>query len=216
MDAFMRGDTPSRYAAYAVARQWGWFSADDVRELEDMNPIPDGKGALYLTPMNMIPAGQIAVPAPARSIVAPVFADACDHIHRRESADILAEARKSLARSDVAGFESWLTNYTTTSLATFVAERLAVPIQAQLRAIGNGNNVDDLTVQTFAQVQAKEYGISVMAQVTACVQRAQYTGMDMLHVLESWYAERAQNSPATTAMLIMNAVEEQIMEVHRG
>jgi len=216
MDAFMRGDTPSRYSAYAVARQWGWFSADDVRELEDMNPIPDGKGALYLTPMNMIPAGQIAVPAPARSIVAPVFVDACDHIHRRESADILAEARKSLARSDVAGFESWLTNYTTTSLATFVAERLAVPIQAQLRAIGNGNNVDDLTVQTFAQVQAKEYGLSVMAQVTACVQRAQYTGMDMLHVLESWYAERAQNSPAATAMLIMNAVEAQIMEVHHA
>lgn len=216
MDAFMRGDTPSRYAAYAVARQWGWFSANDVLRLEDMNPLPDGKGDIYMMPMNMIPAGQIAVPAPARSIVAPVFADACDHIRRRESADILTEARKTLARNDVAGFESWLTNYTTTSLATFVTERLAVPIQAQLRAIGNGNNVDDQTVQTFAQVQAREYGLSVVAQVTACVQRAQLEGKDSLHVLESWYAERAQNSPAATATAIMDAVEAQIMEVHRG
>ena len=34
---------------YSVARQNGWMSANDIRELEDMNPIPaeDG-GDLYL------------------------------------------------------------------------------------------------------------------------------------------------------------------------
>lgn len=63
VDALLRGDTASRYAAYAIARQWGWMSADDVRAKEDMNPIPDG-GDQYLVPMNMIPADSKPIPAP--------------------------------------------------------------------------------------------------------------------------------------------------------
>lgn len=51
----LRGDIQSRYEAYAVGRQWGWLSVNDVRELEDMNPV-DG-GDEYLTPMNMQPLG---------------------------------------------------------------------------------------------------------------------------------------------------------------
>ena len=34
---------------YAVGRQNGWFSANDIREMENMNPIPDEEGGnLYL------------------------------------------------------------------------------------------------------------------------------------------------------------------------
>ena len=34
---------------YAVGRQNGWFSANDIREMENMNPIPDEQGGnLYL------------------------------------------------------------------------------------------------------------------------------------------------------------------------
>jgi len=50
----LRGDLKSRFAAYAVGRQWGWLSANDVRELEDLNPIPGGD--VYLSPLNMVPA----------------------------------------------------------------------------------------------------------------------------------------------------------------
>lgn len=52
----LRGDMPSRYAAYAIGRQWGWLSANDVRELEDMNPLPGDQGDIYITPLNMISA----------------------------------------------------------------------------------------------------------------------------------------------------------------
>lgn len=70
LDGLLRGDTASRYSAYAIGRQWGWLSADDVRELENMNPLPDGQGDIYLVPMNMIPADQPqpeSEPSPARS-----------------------------------------------------------------------------------------------------------------------------------------------------
>lgn len=53
----LRGDLKSRYAAYAIGRQWGWLSADDVREREDENPLPDGQGDVYLSPLNMRSAG---------------------------------------------------------------------------------------------------------------------------------------------------------------
>lgn len=56
VDGLLRGDIKSRYEAYAVGRQNGWLSADDIRELENMNPLPDGQGKVYLVPLNMIPA----------------------------------------------------------------------------------------------------------------------------------------------------------------
>ncbi|GEC02963.1 hypothetical protein SSP24_06180 [Streptomyces spinoverrucosus] len=62
VDALLRGNTMARYQAYAVGRQWGWLSANDVRERENMNPV-DG-GDAYLVPLNMVPAGETA-PAPA-------------------------------------------------------------------------------------------------------------------------------------------------------
>lgn len=54
----LRGDLKSRYEAYAIARQWGWYSADDVREKENENPLPDGQGKGYLIPLNMTLANQ--------------------------------------------------------------------------------------------------------------------------------------------------------------
>ena len=61
-----------RGEGYAVGRQWGLFSANDVRALEDMNPLPGDQGNIYLTPMNMIPADRLhqvvdkqVAPAPA-------------------------------------------------------------------------------------------------------------------------------------------------------
>ena len=40
VDGLLRGDIKSRYDAYAVARQWGWMSANDVR-LTEGDDIPE-------------------------------------------------------------------------------------------------------------------------------------------------------------------------------
>lgn len=58
-DRLLRGDTTSRYAAYAVGRQWGWLSRNDVRRKENMNVIEGGDD--YLLPLNMAPLKE---PAP--------------------------------------------------------------------------------------------------------------------------------------------------------
>ena len=49
VDGLLRGDYQSRMNGYAVGRQNGWFSANDIREMENMNPIPDEEGGnMYL------------------------------------------------------------------------------------------------------------------------------------------------------------------------
>ncbi len=50
----MRGDYQSRMNGYAVGRQNGWISANDIREMENLNPISEEEGGnLYLINGNM-------------------------------------------------------------------------------------------------------------------------------------------------------------------
>ncbi len=50
-----RGSLKDRYASYALGRQWGWLSVNDIRKAENMNPVENGD--IYLEPLNMQEAG---------------------------------------------------------------------------------------------------------------------------------------------------------------
>jgi len=56
MEGLMRGDQKARYEAYATARQWGWLSVNDIRDLENLNPVEGGD--IYLQPLNMVKSGE--------------------------------------------------------------------------------------------------------------------------------------------------------------
>ena len=54
VDGLLRGDYQSRMSGYSVGRQNGWLSANDIRELENLNLIPKELGGdLYLINGNM-------------------------------------------------------------------------------------------------------------------------------------------------------------------
>ena len=54
VDGLLRGDYQSRMSGYATARQNGWMSANDIRELENLDRIPAELGGdLYLINGNM-------------------------------------------------------------------------------------------------------------------------------------------------------------------
>ena len=58
LEGLLRGDYESRMNGYAVARQNGWMSANDIRELENLDKIPaEAGGDLYLVNGNMLPLG---------------------------------------------------------------------------------------------------------------------------------------------------------------
>jgi HK97 family phage portal protein len=63
VSGLLRGDIQSRYEAYAQGRQNGWLSANDIRSMENMNPIEGGD--TYLVPLNMVPADSVHALAPS-------------------------------------------------------------------------------------------------------------------------------------------------------
>lgn len=62
VDGLLRGDFATRMAGYAVGRNGGWFSVNDIRRLENMNSIENGD--IYLQPLNYQEAGQAPVEPP--------------------------------------------------------------------------------------------------------------------------------------------------------
>ena len=70
LDGLMRGDYKSRMEGYAIARQNGWMSANDIRELENLNPLSDEEGGnLYLVNGNMIPITMTAAGTGKRGLM---------------------------------------------------------------------------------------------------------------------------------------------------
>ena len=53
VNGLLRGDFASRMAGYASALQNGHSNIDEVRDLEDLNPLPGGAGQAYHIQLNM-------------------------------------------------------------------------------------------------------------------------------------------------------------------
>tara|TARA_Y100001963_G_scaffold63430_1_gene88362 strand:+ start:657 stop:2261 length:1605 start_codon:yes stop_codon:yes gene_type:complete len=96
LDGLLRGDTKSRYESYAIARNWGWLSANDIRALENMNPVTGLDS--YLQPLNMEPTGgpkkqkqEPTPPSEGQSSLKPfkgLFQDSLRRISKREVSEI--------------------------------------------------------------------------------------------------------------------------------
>ena len=133
MEGLLRGDTQSRFNAYAIARQWGWMSANDVRERENMNKLPGEQGDVYLSPMNMVPANeyvnytgqqrqdptQLEQRNEKRNSTSKhnkalnyrrIFKDAAERLIKSETKDIRRGIKK-LNERDVQDFNAWLEQY---------------------------------------------------------------------------------------------------------
>lgn len=106
VDGLLRGDLESRWRAYAIGRQWGWLSADEIRERENMNAIPGGAGAAYLVPLNMAPAAAPPDPVPAPSAPEPALppAPAAPSADLARSADELRRACGAMVEAAHARF----------------------------------------------------------------------------------------------------------------
>jgi HK97 family phage portal protein len=131
IDGLLRGDSKTRAEFYSMARQWGWLSANDIRELENQNPVEGGDA--YLVPLNMIPAedlDDVTVQASANgsraesrsgrslrgrrrliSSFQSVFEDAIARVVRREVIDIGREAKKQLRRRTIPELSLWLNQF---------------------------------------------------------------------------------------------------------
>lgn len=85
VDGLLRGDSAARAEMYRVMREVGAFNGDDIRDLEDLPPLPDGQGQEFWRPANLVPIGQ-QDPVGAVDDAARVAADAAQDLGTRVNA----------------------------------------------------------------------------------------------------------------------------------
>ena len=160
--ALVRANIEKRYNAYAVARQWGWASADDVRDFENQNPIDQDGGKDYHMPINFQKLGappqepataSPAEPNPRRSeqSVSMAFARKClvESIESTKQRMLrrLANAARKAAKKP-AGFAGWLDAGIVDDHGPTVHEAMASLVRAL--AILDGDEDTESIVQVAA------------------------------------------------------------------
>ena len=120
VDSLMRGKLTDRYTAYGMGRNGGWLSVNEIRSLENMNPVTGGDE--YLRPMNMTPAG-----APPSARYRLLVHEAAARIVRKETAAMSKAARRH--EGDEAGWADEVRGFYD-SHGPFVAEALRIGAEA--------------------------------------------------------------------------------------
>ncbi|MEV4863262.1 phage portal protein [Streptomyces ossamyceticus] len=93
MAGLLRGDSAARATFFRAMRDVGAFSADDIRALEELPPLPAGQGGdVYLQPMYMAPLGS--------NPLAPDGDQPAAGSNRARAAALMAEAQRLLQTPD--------------------------------------------------------------------------------------------------------------------
>lgn len=187
VDGLLRGDTVTRYQAYATARQNGWLSANDIRTLENMNAIEGGD--VYLVPLNMVPATGVPDEAPAPEPPArsengrrekradedvstvrrqlmngnmALFEDVFGRVCRRQAQDVQRAARKYLNARNQAEFDIWLDAFMREH-SDWTAEQLT-PLYLSYMGTAATDALQDLDAGSYDVSQfARDYVIAFTA-----------------------------------------------------
>lgn len=224
VDGLLRGDTQARYQAYMTGRNWGWLSANDVRELENMNPIEDGD--VYLVPLNMQPAEWLkdpplptmpesnkAEPAEQRSTAQTrfriarsyrkVFEDAGKRIIERESQNIKRYVKKHLGERSVQLFIDQIEEFYR-DFPTYIKRNLLPSVTALAEAIEplvkeQLKRDSTANIQKFIQDYLEAYTIrhinSSRGQIEALLEEEDPEG-----AIETRLTEWEQRRPSKIAM----------------
>lgn len=202
MTALLRGDTAARNQSYATGRQWGWLSVNDIRTMENMNPI-DG-GDVYLTPANMLNS---ADPNTIQKKMLPVFTEAMQRIVRREANDIRGAIQKILVKKGAEEFTDWMGTFYQEH-QEFIVRSLMSAAQSYAEMICDGTDMETVTgrVTESLKLFALRRAAAAQEQFKTALLEA-----DPAHriesILEGWdatYAERGarlQLSQQTAALV---------------
>ena len=155
----LRGDFKSRVEGYVMMRQNGIFNSDDIRDLENLNPLPDGQGQKYIIQLNMQdlaklgeePPEPIDEPDPdpdedddARKIFMPMFLDAATRCVNRE----LSGCRSSMAKlkaDKMDDFRAWMDKFYVRH-GELMAKTFMPAVECLLKYRLKNDNVDELPV----------------------------------------------------------------------
>lgn len=218
VDALLRGDQKTRFEAYNLARNAGWMNADEIRERENMNPLPDGQGQIYLIPLNMMPASQAGTSAndgsAERSRIAARYRILVDDAFSRLVQKEVKAARRAAGRleetGDLAEFRIWVDGFYA-DLATHATRLLAPAVLSLVESLAvTVESPADGVMQRLAADLALELGEThVFASRDALLDAP--TAEAVRAMLDAWEASRTAESGAEA----VRQAERAVMDTHR-
>lgn len=207
VEGLLRGDTVSRYQSYAVGRQWGWLAVNDIRRLENMEPIADGD--VYLQPLNMVQAGAPMVTRgesgftqSAAGWLRPLIEDVAKRLARREAADLRTQGAKVL-RSQPDQFGEWLQEFYG-GIAEAGCQMMGPAVTAAAQAAGRSE--DALRSAVSAAVFETAWRSLQRARMVASEAPGQ--GMTPVLALEQYAATVEAAGPEVLGEALMVALED--------
>ena len=216
MDSKLRGDQAARAQFYQVMRNIGAYSADDVREKEDMNPLPNGQGKVYLVPLNMSPADRLdeivdkqVAPDPKPVVQAPK-----DDATAKDDADRAAAQMRETLRTALAEVEARIAEHATaraTAEANF--DHTRTDNEALRTAIDAHKQAEQLAREEAARIEAA----MLLEQERAARAEAERDAVRAEHEAAQAQLKTADEMLAGTSRNLIAATEKaQALEAERA
>ncbi len=220
-DSLLRADTRTRYLAYKVGIEAGFLTVNEVRQRENLPPLPDTRGAAMRPTIteemreklhqDKLLKHRDKIKAVARRVLA------------REREEVLALVEKALGRRDLALAESSLVDYY--QQADWVASEFSPAFAALVReahsdataAVGTDPWADD-TLDEFTAGLVAAYAATHARISLASLTPALRAGTDdaVLEALDQTFSEMLETRPGKTAALeTSNAFNETALETYR-
>lgn len=237
LDALLRGDSATRAASLATMRQNGIINADEWRALENMNPIEDGSGRLYLVNGTMITAEEAAKPkaAPqpfggarpddpepnpkddeevdAARLFRPLFLAAAERCVGKEVTAMSKAVERELRQKGMRAFEGWTLDFYREHGRTI--RQAFLPIAVAVGEAIRGETGPDLSdwaeeyAQTAVATRAKAAGDAIRAVVQSCA--APDLAPGLLAMLDRWKASEAQRMAKSESEAMVASVRRYLM-----
>jgi len=143
LNGLMRGDAAARAAYQTAMFNIGKYSINDLRAIDNENPVDDPAADKHWIPLNLAPIGERSAPkaeqpAPKTDLsraFEPVFREAAREIMEKESRDVLRAAKRCFGEDDFKGFGVWVNDYYRT-LTDTIEKRMGTPAEALSQATG--------------------------------------------------------------------------------
>ena len=193
VEGLLRGDIASRYNAYNIARNGGWMSVNEIRERENLNPLADNIGNIYLAPLNMVPAETIGqmVPKPdAPTPGAPTTTGPATVKPRRSYERLFVDvAERMVSREVYAARKAWAKHPET--FAVWIGEFYAGHtdhVERALEAV-----LEHIEEREGADASAAALGVAMreFGRAAEELRRAVAAGEEIEGILDRWSSTRA-------------------------
>lgn len=199
VEGLLRGDIVSRYNAYAVGRINKWLNADEIREFENMNPLPDGEGEKYENPNITIQENkEIREREKIIKAYSGLFVSAMEKIVGRET---LAITKAIKNKKDNKEFVCWLNEFYDKESSLYIKNQIRPLFVSLIEILA----IDEDTNQMFANICVNEFVVRYINESKNVIINKKSD--EILSFVEEWNKNKANFVAQKELLIILEKIK---------